>query len=1442
MPKQRVSEPPPAPTGLGTPAASASALNPAASSWAGSVQSEGEVALQTALAVIDDKKERKVRVLFDSGSQKSFITARAVHELGLDTVRSENLGIRAFGVNEADCELRDVVQCRVSNVKGGQGVDIECYVVPEITNIANVHIEIVKMDYPYLKKLYFSDVDRTQEDLECHILIGSNFIWEFQKGQTIRGGPNEPVAVQTTLGWVLSGPLKGRKANSSDTQVNFVQSSIKQEKMELEERVSKLWDLDSLGIRESHEVHEQLLDNISFTGERYSVGLPWKVGHNELPDNYDRCYYRLQTLLKRLRSDPDILGKYDEIIREQEKAGIIQRVTNLEPVKQSHYLPHRAVVREDAETTKVRVVFDASCKGSRNGTSLNDCLHIGPPLTPLILEILLRFRANKVALIADIEKAFLNIEIDANDRDCLRFLWIDDIKSKTPEIEVFKCNRVVFGVNSSPFILNAVLRHHIESFNDIDPEFVKKLLESFFVDDLVTGMDSTEGAFQLYQKAKERLKQGGFTLRKWKSNREDLIDEIQAKEKSMQLEQPERNNSEIQDSFATETLEGNAIGKDSNHTKVLGIGWDRKSDTLEVNLGKVSEENLNSSVPTKRIILSTLASIFDPLGLVSPVLVGPKVLFQEMCIGKLDWDEPLPEDKLSSWYEWVDDLEKVGKIEIPRYYSHDVEGEALYYTLHGFGDASSKAYSAVIYLVAHTNQGIFPRLVASKTRIAPLKKLTINRLELMSAKILVVLMNTIKNALGSQIDIRETRYWLDSQTALYWLNNRGEWKQFVKNRVNEILLLSSKAEWGHVSGVDNPADLGSRGVKASIIKSNRLWWEGPAWIKEGEAAWPKFNELEVSVSVEDERKKVNALCVQTEEIKSISKVIDAKRFSSLSKLLRVTALILRFVENIKNSKVRKLIPDNPISVAEIAMAEKLWILDAQNYLKGNPDFPKVKESLGIIEQDKLLVCQGRLENSDLVSETRYPIILPKDHKFTELVILMCHCSVRHLKVNPTLTEFRSRFWVTKGRQYVKKLIRKCLICKMHDGKPFSPPSIAPLPDFRVSEAPPFTHVGVDFAGPLYAKEKGGKMNKCYFVIFSCCVTRAVHLELVSDLTAVTFLNVLSKFCARRGIPQLIVSDNAKTFKNVANLIKSIYKDQSFQNSLSTKGIRWKFNLERASWWGGHFERLIGTVKRCLRKVIGKAKLTFLELEVILLEVESTLNSRPLTYNYDEIGEEPLTPSHLLHGRRIAHLFSDVEFKSDVDNFDKLTKRFSYLSSKLAHFWKRWRTEYLVGLRERHKLQNRNQVVIGKGDVVLIEEDKVKRGFWKIGRVEQLIIGKDGVVRGAKVRKLVKGKPDYISRPVQKLYPLELFVNSEPEKKGKNDTCGTEKVMENETVTEMETEMETETETETETGIEKEMKKGKKEKAMERQHAANRAPRRAAFREASTRTKLMLDYS
>ncbi len=631
---------------------------------------------------------------------------------------------------------------------------------------------------------------------------------------------------------------------------------------------------------------------------------------------------------------------------------------------------------------------------------------------------------------------------------------------------------------------------------------------------------------------------------------------------------------------------------------------------------------------------------------------------------KLDWDSPLPEEKRERWNTWLQDLKVTDKISVPRCTLTDVEGEILNTTLHGFGDASKYAYCAMIFLVCETTKGIYVKLLCSKTRVAPLKVLSINRLELMS--VLVTLMETVRNALGSQLKVDSVRFLLDSQTALFWIYNQGEWKNFVQHRVNEILRLSRKEDWGHVAGKENPADIGSRGANASELNANDLWWEGPTWLKEGKDAWPKdFNPNESS-EAKDERRKACVMTTVVEEQCRVSNVMDIRRFNSLSKLLRVTAYVRRFLSNTR-SKTERRECRKELTADEMREAELVWVKDAQMTLKDDAKFKKVEESLNIVEQNNVLVCKGRLEHSNLDNDSKFPIILPKDHHFTNLVILQCHEQVHHCKVRSTLAELRSRYWVTQGRQYVKRVINNCFICRKLEGKPYNAPAVAPLPEFRVTEAPPFSRVGVDFAGPVYIK-KQGNMEKAWIALFTCCITRAVHLELVEDLCASTFVNCLRRFCSRRGTPTLFVSDNAKTFKATSKALQVMYESIRMQNYLSSKKIKWKFNLERAAWFGGFFERMIGTMKRCLRKVLGNAKLNADEFNTVLCEIECTLNSRPLTDQYDEI-ETFLTPFHLIFGRKLSPLPENIEVDANNDNQEKLSNRFLYLTNKLFHFWR-----------------------------------------------------------------------------------------------------------------------------------------------------------------------------
>ena len=243
-----------------------------------------------------------------------------------------------------------------------------------------------------------------------------------------------------------------------------------------------------------------------------------------------------------------------------------------------HYLPHHAVIRRDAETTKLRIVYDASSKATKNEISLNDCLHTGPSLNPLLFDILVRFRENKIALVGDIEKAFLNVAVDEKDRDSLKFLWVEDVRDHNLSIAVYRFCRVVFGLNASPFLLDETIRHHLATFAQRDPEFVKRMLEGFYVDDLVTGEGTTDKAFTLYQKARDRLAMGGFNLRKWKTNDPDLREKIRSSESAKTTREVKR--LEDEETYAKSKLEPRG---ETRGEKVLGQAWDSDNDTLHFN-------------------------------------------------------------------------------------------------------------------------------------------------------------------------------------------------------------------------------------------------------------------------------------------------------------------------------------------------------------------------------------------------------------------------------------------------------------------------------------------------------------------------------------------------------------------------------------------------------------------------------------------------------------------------------------------------------------------------------------------------------------------------------------------------------------------------------------------------------------------------------------------
>lgn len=383
-------------------------------------------------------------------------------------------------------------------------VYVSAYVVPTIcATISNQMIQFTQETYPHLHGLELADNSHGSEELSVDLLIGADFYWHFVTGETVRDVNPGPVAILTKLGYVLSGPVNVSIHEQHESTINLTEthvlkiSSTAVDDRSLNSEIKQFWDLESLGIRPNEEtVVEQFSRDVHFNGERYEVSLPLKENHELLPDNFQVSKSRLNSLLRRLKSKPEMLEHYNEVIQDQLDKNIIEVVDEEQPapeVGKVHYLPHHEVVRLDKSTTKVRVVFDASCK--RDGPSLNDCLYAGPPLTPLIFDVLLRFRAHKTALTADIEKAFLNVAVSKDHRDLLRFLWVDDIHKDHPQLVIRRFARIVFGVNSSPFLLNATIRHHMNSYRTVDPSFVEEVLRSLYVDDLASSKPDSESTY-----------------------------------------------------------------------------------------------------------------------------------------------------------------------------------------------------------------------------------------------------------------------------------------------------------------------------------------------------------------------------------------------------------------------------------------------------------------------------------------------------------------------------------------------------------------------------------------------------------------------------------------------------------------------------------------------------------------------------------------------------------------------------------------------------------------------------------------------------------------------------------------------------------------------------------------------------------------------------------
>jgi len=1203
----------------------------------------------------------QVGTLLDSGSHRSFISAALCSKIKHKVISSKHYSITGFNGNKLS----------------GPMDEIECTFFDQV-NQKPVVLRFLKLDdlcqhIPNKFKDENFKIDRREIQIclpqKIEAIIGCDNFYKIVCSETLPIDKNL-CALKTRCGWTILGVQE-------DCHTTPLHAFIAVENLPTfpEIALNEFWKSELLDREEELDI-ESSLDfkrAIQHASGRYEVSFLWKPAKIICNTYENTARQRLRFVLNKLIAN-NLLQEYDKIIKDYLANDIAEVVSDDEPIGPVRILPHHPVIRSDSTSTKVRSVLDASAKIGKNDLSLNDCLHEGKNFLSNLLGVLLRFRTGKFAMTSDITKAFLQLELNPRDRDAVRFFWFKEHLSndlpKSPPI-LYRMKRLPFGIKSSPYLLCSTIREHLKKYAEEYPETVQCLNQNLYMDDFVFTTNKKEDALKLKEESCHILAEMKMELTKWTSNFQQSSAEFK---------------------------------------KVLGVSWNNVSDEIKVSF------HCKTPITTKRELASFVCSVWDPFGLLSPVLLNFKLYLQQIWRLKLDWDEKLPDKLINLINQHTSNNPDSIFLNRCIISCYPVE-------LHCYVDASSVAYGACLYVKQFNKIGkrLSSNLLIAKSRLAPINGSTIPRLELQAALIGAKLVALAQTELGKNFPVK---IFSDSQVVLHWICSTNKiWKTYVQRRVEQIRELTDPHAWEYIPSASNPADVVSRGTTFSELLKFSLWWGSIP--ENSDCIKTPFNKSELT--------EISCTAVSMGQREPF---ILLERFSSWCKAIRVAAYALRFI-----NKCRKVSHfEEEFSVAELNIAENKIIENVQSIyfpleiqsLKGNQEIQKSSQIYQLNpffdKKDGLIKVNSRLENSYLPLSEIYPIILPEDPQLDRIVILSYHKSLLHSGISTTLSELRKKYWLCKGRKRVKKVNKSCNLCKRKTSITCQE-RWASLPKERVNtlDVRPFNFVGIDFFGPIHSKD-----GKIYVLLITCLQIRAIHLEITTSLETSQCLNALSRFICRRGIPKVIFSDNATTFKAAQPVVHSVY------------GTSWKFIVERSPSKGGAWERLVQSVKVPLRIVLRSQILPILQLQTWLCKVESVVNLRPLTYISDSCDDlRPITPFDFLNPPS-----SSTENQPTFCSHHNLVQSFFAKDKILESFFTRWKEEYL---KERittgKRVEGRTLKV---GDIVLIDDGK-KKEFWPLARIISVNKGRDDRIRSCSLN--CKGK--VIRRGIDRVYFLDL---------------------------------------------------------------------------------------
>ena len=1307
-----------------------------------------EVLLSSAIVKVvnEDGFEFLTRALLDNCSQASFISESLFRRLKLKFMPLKMPILGIGGVKNYTC--RKLVKLHIKpHFVSDFSIEVLAFVISRVSSYSPTASKRCK-ELDHISGLLLADPNFHKRG-QIEILLSASVHASIVEEKIKRGAPNDPIAISTKLGWVISGNA-GIGSASNLSVISDAESTLS---FDLERfwRQEEIFDEPSkLLSPDEQECEDHFFRTYSRNSEgRYMVRLPFKRDPENLkfPGSFSIAERMLLRMEKRFLADTILKNLYSEFMKDYEDTGHMGKTDHIFNFILYYFLPHHGILKKNSLKPKLRTVFNGSAN-DYDGISLNSLLHTGPNLLPDLAELLIHWMKYQYVFVSDIKQMYRQILIHPEDRKYQQILWRENSNDK---IQAYSLNTVTYGVVSSPYHAIRVTKQLAIDEGEKYPLGAEVLNSETYMDDTLSGGYSLPEALKKQQQLIDICKCAGFELHKWMSNNDALLN------------------------FPKDIKAG--VNASNSYFSLLGLNWNPKEDYFTFN---IQLDQFEKDI-TKRDVLSSISKLFDPLGYLSPVLITGKAFMQKLWIKKVKWDDKLMISLSNEFLSWYKGLIAVNLIRIPRWLGFVPDAK---YEIFGFCDASQMAYAACVYLKTTVQNRTEIRLLQAKSKVSPIKPmLSIPKLELCSALLLARL--TVKLQRALDLPSSEIFLFIDSQDVLFWLREHpSKWSSvFVRNRCSKIHNKVPEAFWSHVRTHENPADCASRGISPEQLQNFSLWWEGNDRMKKNiNFASDKNAFQSKSINL------VTAHVVHIEKVKH-DKIWDlVSKYSDLLRLLKITALVFRFLSKLlikiksKNiNKFEKIILKLPIfqfswfnfsesnnnkfvSVFEMKRAKLFWVYITQlahfknEMITLNNGSNLIKSSdilkLDPFLEDNLLRVGGRIQNSLLNHEQKHSLIVPKDCAFLKLLIRYYHQKTLHGGVTLTLATLRQEFWLINGRNLVRSYIFKCHECIRYKAN-LNSQKMGILPPSRVQRPEkPFINTGIDYAGPykiLRYRGRGSATYKAYIGIFVCMATKAVHLELITGYSSDDFIAAFRRFTSTRGPCTGLFSDQGTTFIGADKALKELYMAssshmQELQAQLTCEGTTWSFNPPGAPHFGGLWEAAVKSVKYHLRRVLGDHTLTFEEFYTLLKQIEACLNSRPLLPLSDiPTDGQFLSPSFLLTQSNSFIVPEPSYLGTNIPPME----RYKQIQKLLQEWWESWSREYLQSLQERQKWrQNKRNLLID--DIVLVSNETLPPSKWPLGRVIKIYQGSDELTRAVEI----KTASSILKRPVHKLVLLQ----------------------------------------------------------------------------------------